>query len=289
MRNWFGLALLLGCALFRPDAVQSAEPSAPNEVAFQFREGLIWISVRVPQSSEPLNFLLDSGAGASVVNLGTAQRLGLKLGTKVAVQGVEANATGYWPQRLQASAADIPLPQDYLAVDLNRLSEACHCRVDGLIGADFFRSHIVQIDFAASTIRLLDSIQAAGDGQSVALKLRHHALLAPMRINERRQQWFRLDTGCATDLQWVSGKARAAERSPGGTAVGLSSITLCTDRCTVQLGATRFEEISAGLHPQSIFPGESGLLGNGLLSRFARVTIDAQAGQMILTGIQDPS
>jgi hypothetical protein len=34
-------------------------------------------------------------------------------------------------------------------------------------------------------------------------------------------------------------------------------------------------------HPKAIFPGESGLLGNGLLAQFGVVTIDAKAGRLI--------
>ena len=62
-----------------------------------FREGLIWVEVNVPQSKEPLHFLLDSGASVSVLNLSTAQRLGLQLGPKVSVTAVATTLTGHWP------------------------------------------------------------------------------------------------------------------------------------------------------------------------------------------------
>src|SRR5437899_1237018 len=74
------------------------------EFPFQFREGLLWISVGVAQSREPLNFLLDSGANVSVIHLATAKRLGLKLGGPVSVRGVQAAAEGFWPERLGAKA-----------------------------------------------------------------------------------------------------------------------------------------------------------------------------------------
>jgi predicted aspartyl protease len=41
-------------------------------------------------SGEPLNFLLDSGAGASVLDLTVARRLGLELGESQNVQGCTA-------------------------------------------------------------------------------------------------------------------------------------------------------------------------------------------------------
>jgi hypothetical protein len=49
----------------------------------------------------------------------------------------------------------------------------------------------------------------------------------------------------------------------------------------VQLGNVRFDEIPTGIHRQEIFPGEQGLLGNELLSRF-KLTVDAIDRRVIL-------
>jgi len=51
---------------------------------------------------------------------------------------------------------------------------------------------------------------------------------------------------------------------------------------TVVLGELEFEKVPTGLHDAAIFPGEAGLLGNGLLSRFSTVTIDDKAGRLLL-------
>ncbi len=50
----------------------------------------------------------------------------------------------------------------------------------------------------------------------------------------------------------------------------------------VRLGDYTFQNVPAGLHHNSICPGESGLLGAGLLARFNTLTLDAQAGRLIL-------
>jgi hypothetical protein len=31
-----------------------------KEMPFEFKEGLLWVKVTVPESAQPLNFLLDS-------------------------------------------------------------------------------------------------------------------------------------------------------------------------------------------------------------------------------------
>src|SRR5260221_11893814 len=66
------LTMVAMAALFRVTV-----PAAP-EFPFQFRDGLICVEVRVAESTGALNFLLDSGAGVSVINLRTAKKLGLK-------------------------------------------------------------------------------------------------------------------------------------------------------------------------------------------------------------------
>jgi hypothetical protein len=51
---------------------------------------------------------------------------------------------------------------------------------------------------------------------------------------------------------------------------------------SVRLGGLTLEHVSTGLHTEKLLAGESGLLGAGLLSHFAVVIIDDQAGQLIL-------
>jgi hypothetical protein len=49
---------------------------------------------------------------------------------------------------------------------------------------------------------------------------------------------------------------------------------------SVQLGKQCFNAVSTGVHREQIFPGEAGLLGNGLLSKF-RLTIDEPENSVI--------
>ena len=127
--------------------------SAGTEIPFTFRAGMIWLKVSVAGQSTPLNFLLDSGAGRSVLHLGTAQRLGVKLGTRETVQGVDGRCAAYRVESFTASVASaLPVRLEVLALDLSSVSEGCGARIDGLLGADFFRERIVQIDFAAQKI-----------------------------------------------------------------------------------------------------------------------------------------
>jgi hypothetical protein len=103
-------------------------------------------------------------------------------------------------------AREVNLPNRLLTLDLGKLSRSCTYRVDGLIGADFFAGRIVQIDFRTSKATLLASgTQSAG--QASPLEVRHSAISLKASINGKRAQWFRVDTGCATPVQWVTGDA----------------------------------------------------------------------------------
>lgn len=260
-----------------------AEPVgvAVDELPIQFREGLLWVEVNVPQSAKPLNFLLDTGASVSVVNLSTASRLGLKLGRKVNVTGVRKTVGGYWPVSLSAKASHIQLPGDYLALDLSKLSSACSLSVDGLVGADFFRGRIVQIDYAAQRLRVFESPPADLATIGVPLDVRSCGMRVSVNVNGGKSQWVRVDTGCATAFQWVTSKERA-DRCTSKLAVGLTELSIPQTMTGVRLGNHYLDTVPTGLHRKAIFPGESGLLGNGLLASFGAVTIDGKSGRLFL-------
>ena len=65
-------------------------------------------------------------------------------------------------------------------------------------------------------------------------------------------------------------------------AIGLSELSIPQTETTVEIGFHKFANVPTGIHGNPIFAGESGLLGNGLLSRFSRITVDAKAHRLIL-------
>ena len=277
MRCFLCAISLFTAALLRAQA----EPLSVSEFPFEFHDGFLWVNVSVPESAEPLHFLLDSGASVSVVNLNTAHRLKLHPGQPVAVQGVNSTTKGFWPQKLAATANGIALQKNYLAVDLQQLGQACNCCVDGLIGADFFRGKVVQIDFAERKIRLLKSNENI-DGQTViALKMRPCGMEVPIRVNDGGAQWVRLTIGCASALQWVTTEVQP-DKCSQRLAVALSRFTLSETKSRLRLGNVEFQSVPTGLHSEAIFAGEAGLIGNGILTHFKTVTIDAQHCQLIL-------
>ena len=275
------LVLALFAVFFLPLSVRS---EILNEIPFQFRDGLIWLTVRVTGQDKPLNFLLDSGAGVSAVDLQTARGLGLELANHQTIQGVNGQASAYRVNGFRAVSGGIVLTKSVLAVDLGPISSRCHQPVDGILGSDFFRGHIVQIDFSAGRIRLLKNCDLnLANCEILPIKICNDAFCVPVRVANKPARWTRLDTGCDTALEWVAGETERKRMDQ--TSIGLSHRSVRYIDTSVQIGRQHFTPVKAGVHKEQIFPGEAGLLGNAFLSK-SRVTINEPRSRVILERVR---
>lgn len=235
---------------------------------------MIWVKVQTSPQGAPLNFLLDSGAGASVLDLRAAQRIGTKLGRSETVLGVDGSAVAYRVSNFDSTVGSVAVPRSLLALDLSGVSAGLSQRIDGLLGADFFRGRIVQIDFAARKIRLLTRAELRENGCEVLpVGSRNGAMCVRVGVAGQPCEWMRVDTGCSSALRWVVSGEKAKKFSATSLAVaGKTSREIATD---VQLGSTQVGGVRTGIHTRPMFAGEAGLVGNGLLSNFT-VTFDGQ-------------
>jgi hypothetical protein len=257
----------------------SARSEVLGEIHSQYRDGLIWLKVDVTGKREPLNFLLDSGAGISAIDLRAARSLGVRLGNRQIVQGVNGQGSAYRVNDLQAVCGGIALPKSVLAVDLRALSDCCKQAVDGILGVDFFRSRIVQIDFTEGRVRILAKCDLnLANCEILPIRMCNDAFCVPVRVAGNSAHWMRLDTGSDTALEWVAGGTE--KRRTGQSSIGLSCASVGHINTSVQLGKQYFNGVTTGVHTEPIFPGEAGLLGNGLLSKF-RLTIDQPGNRVI--------
>lgn len=144
-----------------------------------------------------------------------------------------------------------------LALDLGVVSTMCHQPIDGLLGADFFRRRVVQIDFRAERIRLLDEARPSGHSTILPLKMRNGIFCAPVNVADSPAQWMRVDTGCDSALEWAANRAVRFGRGPS---IGLMRSFDDLISADVQLGGLSVQNVKIGLHDQQIFPGEAGLL-----------------------------
>jgi Aspartyl protease len=257
----------------------SARSELPCEIPFRYQDGLIWLKVELAGEKEQMNFLLDSGASVSAIDLHTAHTHRVNLGDRQSVEGVSGQGIAYRVNDFQAMAGGIALPKSVLAIDLGTVSECCQQHIDGILGVDFFRDRIVQIDFKAGKICLLKNCEmAAANCDTLPIRVCNGAFCVPVRIAGNPVQWMRLDTGCDSALEWVV--TRTEKRRISGPSIGFSAASVHYINISAQLGKHSFDDIAAAIHTKQIFPGEDGLLGNGLLSKFCCLTIDERKSRV---------
>ena len=256
-------SVLLIFALF-----SSVASAVARDIPFDFVDGYILVHACV--NAHPVTLLLDSGASASVLSLQAAHRLHIQLSSPEAVDGVDSTATAFNIRPVQATTSALTLGQFALAVDLRNARQLCSERIDGLIGSDFFKNRVTQIDYAQNRLRLLDA--APGEGTPLPLLARNGVFCLPVSVNGSKPRWTRLDTGCNDALHWVIPRLSAAPLRRG---VSIGFITNPSDETlvSIRLGRLLLPHVATTLHGQAIFPGEAGLLGSEVLSRY-KVTID---------------
>ena len=268
------LRLFIFILLFSPWVHRLHADPAPV-MPFEYRDGLIW--VKLESAGCALNFVLDSGAGSSLLSLETVTRLGLKLGSAQRVQAVSSPAVAW---RVKGFKADgVSLRHEPLAMDLQRVSQVCCRPIDGVIGQEFFRGRIVQIDYKAHCLRFLDKPgTTCGDVANLPLKWHPDSFCVPVSVEGTRPRWVRLDTGCDVGLHWVVGSPKSESKKSDSLA--FSHAKKSAELVTVQLGDEKIERVKTVFHQNPIFPGESGLLGNGILSKY-RVTVDSISNRVM--------
>jgi hypothetical protein len=250
----------------------------PQSIPFEFVDGFILLKAQLDSPHETVNMILDSGAGASVVSLESAHRLKLKLGRPQPVRGVSMQTTAYELNHLSASAGGVALGRISLAVDLSNARELCSRPIDGLIGIDFFRDQTVEIDFNARVIRTSASLPAADAASKLPLRSMNGTYCIPIRVNGSKQRWARLDTGCNDSLHWTVPRARD-NNVRSNLSIGFLTDASDLEPSELQIGSHALSKVETSLHTQPLFPGESGLVGTGVLSRFI-TTVDVPHGQV---------
>lgn len=164
--------LVLTVAGVTPSAAQGRAP-----VGVPIRVVNNHIYVRMQANGRDMWFLLDSGAGQTLINLPTADSLGFQLGDTVRIGGAGPdvrpgarvrNGTVRLPEDTTVSVA----PQ--MAFPMINLNASEGLPVSGILGNDFIRQRVMEIDYAASQIRLHDprTFRYAGKGTRVRLRMR---------------------------------------------------------------------------------------------------------------------
>lgn len=259
-------------------AVSTIANAAGGEAAIQLKRGLIWAEIAVEGADRPLHFVVDTGAEESVLNLKTARRLGRQLKSRELVQGVAGMHDAYRTEITTISCAGVHIRKQLLALDLPSAGR----QIDGLLGADFFAGRVVEIDYGAKRLRVLNKApRTSANAEKLPIRRNYGAMCVPLSVGDVSLGKVRIDTGYDGALEWVRPGAASNAPRRHSSSVGFASRGSSQARRIVKLGNLSLRGVQTSERQRRLFPGEDGLLGNALLQRF-RVTVDMRSQRLVL-------
>lgn len=233
---------------------------SPSRAKAKFRlaggaQPLILLPVEV-NGQGPFEFILDTGAGTSLLSSELGQSLGVKIvgskagqsaGGAVSVSLAQVDSIAIGSAKLEG--VDVGL------VDLSHIGRTVGAKIDGDLGYNFLKQFRITLDYRNSEIRLDDPKRIEFLGQSdalteVAMRLASPSkplILVDVRANGRGPFQFAIDTGTSTtaiapELAQQLGVASApiGAAITGGAPVAVTAGTLQA----FQVGAAQVDNLS---------------------------------------------
>jgi len=170
--------LLLSTAAWRSNPLQSKGPvvqSSAVTIPFELVNRHVVLQVQV-DNSRPLSFVLDTGDQFAIINLERARELGLKLEGEIHMGGAgSAISTGAFVRDSRFTIPGFPGFSQPLkaALPIGRMASRFGQDFDGIIGSEFIRQFVLELDYQARVIKLYDKDQFnyAGPGDSIPITL----------------------------------------------------------------------------------------------------------------------
>jgi hypothetical protein len=305
-RDLITIALILAfCAAVSSPRIVPATQKASGTVVIPFELVTRHIMIRVRiNNSGPLWFIFDTGDKVAIVDMERAKSLGLSLQGEVNVGGAgEGTVKGATVRDASLTVIGVESnPQPVvLAIPLNGLEPRFGHDIDGIIGADFIKGFVVEIDYPARVLRLhdKDKFSYSGSGENLPLTFVHggHPIIeAEVAVAERTpvKGRFVLDFGSGASLalhtpfvkeQNLPEVSQKTIRAMGGGGVG-GKVTgrrgriseLRIGKFRVENPLTLFSEDRAGAFASSEIQGNIGAM---ILSKF-KALLDYGRSRIIL-------
>jgi hypothetical protein len=273
--------------------------SGTTELPLLFEPAVLRCMAHGP-GGHPLTVLLDTGTDPSAIDLGLARRLDLRLGDFALGSDATSDTVPFTETSLPwLRLGELTLRDLYaVATDLSRAP----FKIDLVLGYNVLSNLTLTIDYTHSQLTLahpdLEPSPPGPDGVTLPLTfVDHFPALADLQLSCAGQALdlplATIDTGSngaltlGRDLADRAGLYREADQSTTGQGQGFSSgATVLTGACAdLRLGPFALPEIAIDAPPSG--PGDLGRagranIGNRLLARFARVTLDYRRGVCVV-------
>ena len=189
MKRKILIALLLIAASLASAAsrtIQNPATPAPAPVSIPFELVVRHIVLKVKvNNSAPLSFVFDTGDTVGLIDLERARGLGLNLQGQVHVGG--AGSTTLSGAFVKDAAWTLPGLEGFsqpiqAALPFGELSSRFGHAFDGIVGSDFIKKFVVEVDYRAGVIRLhdKDKFTYSGPGEAIPIQFNQqgHPIIA---------------------------------------------------------------------------------------------------------------
>ena len=197
---WTGFTLFAGVATAQEETPASGLLSSANarNVIAKFpvaRQGdLLVIPVAIGESEYP--FMLDTGAFATVLSASLAEKLGpLKRSTRSYPKGVPPM---YQLPDATLAGTNLSVAGDVAKIDLEPLRHMSGYDIQGMLGMNFLKGHVIEFDFDAGSVTFLES---APKNNAKAFPLDRDVLgrrTVRIEVVPGKSSSFLIDTGMAS-------------------------------------------------------------------------------------------
>jgi len=296
----FSIVLLL----FLAHCAFAAEDCKNVTIPFERNSNKIYVKVKIADS-EPLSFILDSGAAFVVVDTERAKNLGLSLKPIGEQYGAGNKSVSSFSGQLSSwSIAGTQLdPVDFMGIPVNASVSASEGRaVDGLLGYDFFQKFVIIIDYDRETLTLTDPkcFQPDPSGVVIPIEVEEHeqptaSVTLTLPDGKKLNGTFIIDTGWRLALTVNTPLVQKEEllksvqktiQTVTGRGLGGDTVDFVSRIPLIEMGDLKLKDVvvdfstaTAGVLASDQF---SGILGAEILRRF-RVVMDYPHKRMILT------
>ncbi len=164
-------------SVFSSRGRHAPEASAPKPVVtipFKLVTRHIVVPVKI-NNSRPLSFVFDTGDKVGIVDIARAKELGLDLHGQVRIGG--AGSDTLLGSYVRGATWKLQGFEDFsqpvaLAIPLGRLAARFGHDFDGIIGSDFIKQFVIEVDYQARVLKLhaKDGFVYSGNGESIPIQ-----------------------------------------------------------------------------------------------------------------------
>ncbi len=291
MKKIITILFLVCCSATNTIAQQS---KYITRIPFELVGEHIFIKVKV-NNSEDLNFLFDTGAGKTVINIQTAQKLKMTSNKQKITSGAAEKFTTDIIKNTSIKINNIKLDiRNLQSSPLEHLGKDIGIEIDGIIGYRLLKKHVVKINYDTYMLEICPSkkFKYNGEGEIVEFinKTSHPYINAQIIFDngETLDGEFIFDTGAGgalalcTPFSEENNIIEKCKTSYAVNSVGYSKTTTTTNVVKIssfKISNLEFHDVSTNVYSvkSGFFSSErpDGLIGNSILKKY-NITFDYQ-------------